>query len=207
MNFQKTPLALAVALTFSCSPMESAQALPPAVPIHLAGTAHRPGSGAGFDDSMVTVIADDWDEVDDGTLDTVLLGDEDPFEITTLGDDRVSVIAAYGSGAYAKKDPCAKYSGKIKLTATPLPKGGVIYGGGLNCGKSVPTGAYGGRVCSVSRCKNYGGPVALKAVPVEGYRFVKWGDACKKRKNDPYCTVNWKSDKKVSAVFKKIKKR
>jgi hypothetical protein len=195
MKFQKSPLALAITVALSCSTME-AMALSAPLPI----ARYSAPAQSGFDDSNVTVISDDWDSVDDGTLDEAFFDDGDPFAIQALGDVRIGQVAAYGDS-----DPCYG-AGTAKLYVNPIPKGGVIYGGGyggtLKCGKSVPVGQYGGRVCTVNLCKK--SKLNLKAIPDYGYRFVAWGDGCKKAKSNPYCTGTLKANTKVSATFKKI---
>lgn len=200
MKFRKSPLALAITVALSCSAMDT-MALP--APLPLARYSQPVSSG--FDDSQVTVISDDWDSADDGAFDEAYFMDGDPFAIEALGDARGGQVAAYGGGS-GYGDPCYG-AGTAKLYVNPIPKGGVVYGGGgyggkLNCGKSVPTGAYGERVCTVELCKK--SKLKLQAIPDDGYRFVSWGDGCKKAKKNPYCTGTLKANTKVSAAFKKI---
>lgn len=199
MKFRKSPLALAITVALSCSAMDT-MALPAPLPI----ARYSQPAPSGFDDSHVTVISDDWDSVDDGTSDEAYFMDDDPFAIEALGDARISQVAAYGD-PYGPSDPCYG-AGTAKIIVNPIPANGVIYGGGgyggtLNCGKKVPAGAYGERVCTVTLCKNT--KIKLQAIPNDGYRFTTWGNGCAKSKSNPYCTGTLKANTRVSAGFKR----
>lgn len=201
-NIQKTPLAFAIALALASS-QDDAQALyqPVRSPFDTAADQR---DRSGFDDSRITIVADDWHgEDDDVIFATELMDDETPFDLEDLDSSSLTRLAAYGD-PYAPSKPCAAYGGVVKLSVK-APKGGIVSGDPINCGKSIPAGPY-GRVCSAKSCKGYGTAYQLKATPVEGFEFVKWGDACKPAKNNPYCNVVLKKNKKVTAKFRKIKK-
>ena len=61
--------------------------------------------------------------------------------------------------------------------------------------------ACGGVQTSCARLVNPGDAIALRAVPDDGARFLRWGGACEPAGEVPTCVVTALGDKVVSAVF------
>ncbi len=202
MDFRQNPIAWAIAMT-------------------LAGiqgdVAAMPGPDIGqsrpiaenevppFDDAGVTLLSDDWYDEDDVPRDMAMFEGNDPFEIASLGEEGIALLA-YGGTVAA---PCrsGRPYGVANLTVVP-PKGGIIEGSGANCGKSVPKKFDDGslqRVCVIKSCKSYGDIANLQANALDGWEFVKWLGACKPVGGDPNCAIDLTRSKSVSAKFRKIK--
>jgi hypothetical protein len=79
-----------------------------------------------FDDSGVTVIADGWDDEDTEPFDLELFESDNPFEIASLHEEQITVLA-YGGGYGGPKVPCRHYGGVAKLLID-VSKKGVIQG-------------------------------------------------------------------------------
>ena len=199
MNFQRNPIALAIAMTlvgaqggvFAMS-RPAVGRVPP-----LTHDAALP-----FDDAGVTLLSDDWDAEDEALLDLELLDGNDPFVIADLREEGLATLAYAG----VPSKPCGGY-GVAKLTVV-APKGGVVSGGEVNCGKSVPKRDSDGvplRDCSYKTCKNYGDVTSLDATPDEGWEFVKWLNACKPAGSEPVCVLDLNRNRKVSAKFRRIR--
>ncbi len=71
-------------------------------------------------------------------------------------------------------------------------EGGMVAGDRLACG--------GGKT-SCERLSNPGDPIALRAVPDDGVRFIRWSGACEPAGEVPTCVVTALGDTTVSAVF------
>jgi hypothetical protein len=207
MNFRQNPIALAIAMALVAA-QDDAAAM--SGPIRFPT---EPGAQP-FDDAGVTLLADDWDDDGEAFLDLEMIEGGDPFEIASLGEQGVALLSAYGPNSpygnpYGKKKKCrsSRPYGVAKLTVkVPAAKGGIIYGGGINCGKAVPKkGAYGSRACSISTCKSYGSTVDLQARALDGWQFVKWLGACRSAGSESTCSIDLNRSRKLSAKFKKAR--
>ncbi len=82
--------------------------------------------------------------------------------------------------------------GTVASIAVRSTEKGMVTGDRLACG--------GGKT-SCTRLGTPGVPIALRAVPDDGARFIRWGGACAPAGEVPTCVVTALGDKTVSAVF------
>jgi hypothetical protein len=82
--------------------------------------------------------------------------------------------------------------GTVASIAVRPTERGMVTGDRLACG---------GGQGSCTRLVNPGDPIALRAVPDEGSRFIRWDGACEPAGEAPTCVVTALGDKTVSAVF------
>ncbi len=82
--------------------------------------------------------------------------------------------------------------GTVASIAVRPAERGMVTGDRLACG--------GGKT-SCARLGNPGDPIALRAVPEDGARFIRWGGACEPAGEGPTCVVTALGDRTVSAVF------
>jgi lysozyme len=82
--------------------------------------------------------------------------------------------------------------GTVASIAVRPAERGMVTGDRLACGGGKTT---------CTRLGNPGDPIALRAVPEDGARFIRWGGACEPAGEVPTCVVRALGDKTVSAVF------
>lgn len=211
MNFRQNPIAITIAMALAGARGEAL-----AVSRQEARPTHVPTEAvvSPFDDAGVTLLGDEWEDDGEAFLGLEMFDGGDPFAIAGLREEGVAMLSAYGSTtSYGSKAKChgSRPYGTAKLTVVlPSVKGNLIYGDGINCGKSVPKkAAYGSgtstRVCSLKTCKSYGDTVNLTAKPADGWTFVKWLGACKSAGTESTCSVDLTKSRKVSAKFRRAK--
>lgn len=177
-KLKKHPTTLAITMALAAPYAHPVEAAPD---INTSSSRLLPLVNNTAAEADVTIIADADDRGQ------TLYEADDPFLLADpeVASDTFLALECYGGA-------------KVKIKAKP-PKGGEIYGGGLNCGKDG-SGAY-GQVCTTVVCKDLA-YVELTATPAEGYTFAGWKKGCRKAGTDPNCTLKLNNKKKkVGAKF------